>query len=188
MRAGASGFLLKDAPPGRTSCTAVRAVARGEALLAPALTGRLLERFVARPVALEASPALEQLGAASWCPATSGRGPVERRDRRLADHREATVKTHVARVLRKLSLRDRVQAVVFASERTDHAALRLVGRVEDNQQHARWSRSRKNVATIHGTRIVVGTTQDAFFSLRLHRLPAERPLDRQWAGVDARSR
>ena len=62
IRAGASGFLLKDAPREQL-VDAVRTVARGEALLAPAITQRLIERFVARPPASEVAPALAELSA-----------------------------------------------------------------------------------------------------------------------------
>ena len=116
MRAGASGFLLKDAPRDQL-VTAVRTVARGEALLAPAITQRLIERFVAQPRADETAPALTELS------------PRELEVLRLLARGlsnseiagelvvgEATVKTHVARILRKLSVRDRVQAVVLAYE------------------------------------------------------------------------
>ncbi|HEY6960293.1 MAG TPA: response regulator transcription factor [Gaiellaceae bacterium] len=115
MRAGASGFLLKDAPREQL-VAAVRTVARGEALLAPAITQRLIERFVARPP-LDEAPGLAELS------------PREREVLRLVAKGlsnaeiaaelvlgEATVKTHVARILRKLDVRDRVQAVVLAYE------------------------------------------------------------------------
>jgi DNA-binding NarL/FixJ family response regulator len=116
VRAGASGFLLKDAPREQL-VTAVRTVARGEALLAPAVTQRLIERFVARPQPEEAAPALAELS------------PRETEVLRLVARGlsnaeiaaelvvgEATVKTHVARILRKLGVRDRVQVVVLAYE------------------------------------------------------------------------
>jgi DNA-binding NarL/FixJ family response regulator len=115
VRAGASGFLLKDAPREQL-VTAVRTVARGEALLAPAITKRLIERFVARPVP-ESVPGVAELSARE--------GEVLRLLARGLSNAEiaaelfvgeATVKTHVARVLAKLGLRDRVQAVVFAYE------------------------------------------------------------------------
>jgi DNA-binding NarL/FixJ family response regulator len=116
IRAGASGFLLKDAPREQL-VTAVRTVARGEALLAPAITQRLIERFVARPPAREAAPALAELS-------TRELEGLRLLARGLSNAEiaaelivgEATVKTHVARVLRKLDVRDRVQAVVFAYE------------------------------------------------------------------------
>jgi DNA-binding NarL/FixJ family response regulator len=115
VRAGASGFLLKDAPREQL-VTAVRTVARGEALLAPAITKRLIERFVARPTP-ESVPGVAELSARE--------GEVLRLLARGLSNAEiaaelfvgeATVKTHVARVLAKLGLRDRVQAVVFAYE------------------------------------------------------------------------
>ncbi len=116
LRAGASGFLLKDAPREQL-VTAVRTVARGEALLAPAVTQRLIERFVARPAPAEAAPALAELSpASSRCCGSLARGLSNAEIAAELIVGEATVKTHVARVLRKLDLRDRVQAVVFAYE------------------------------------------------------------------------
>ena len=115
LRAGASGFLLKDA--GRDQLVeAVRAVARGDALIAPSVTRRLIERFVARspdPI----PPELDEL--------TSRELEVVRQIARGRSNAElagdltiseTTVKTHVARILAKLRLRDRVQIVVFAYE------------------------------------------------------------------------
>ena len=116
MRAGASGFLLKDAPREQL-VTAIRTVARGEALLAPAVTKRLIERFVDRPSPVETAPALAELSAREL--------EVLRLVARGLSNTEianeliigaATVKTHVTRVLRKLGIRDRVQAVVLAYE------------------------------------------------------------------------
>ena len=115
VRAGASGFLLKDAPREQL-VTAVRTVARGEALLAPAITQRLIERFVARPP-LEEVPALTELTPRELEVlrlVAKGLSNAEIAAELIVG--EATVKTHVARILRKLSLRDRVQAVVFAYE------------------------------------------------------------------------
>jgi len=115
IRAGASGFMLKSAPP-RELVHGVRAVMEGDALLAPAITRRLLDRFVERPP-------------------RGGRTPPELADlsareldvlREIADGRsnaeiaqalflsEATVKTHVNHILTKLRLRDRVQVVALA--------------------------------------------------------------------------
>ena len=121
LRAGASGFLLKDVPPADL-ITAIRAVAGGHAVVAPVVTRRLLDRFV---------PHLPD-------PATGQAGPDERVDRLTGREREvldliarglsngeiaaeltlseATVKAHVGRLLTKLALRDRVQIVVFAYE------------------------------------------------------------------------
>jgi DNA-binding NarL/FixJ family response regulator len=118
LRAGAGGFLLKDAPPQRL-VEAVRTVAAGEALLAPAITRRLVERFVRGPRAggTSTDPRLAEL--------TEREAEVLRLVARGLSNRElagqlflseATVKTHVGRVLAKLDLRDRVQAVVFAYE------------------------------------------------------------------------
>jgi DNA-binding NarL/FixJ family response regulator len=117
LRAGASGFLLKDAPSEQL-VAAVRSVASGDALIDPSITRRLIAQFVvaSRPASHEP----EQLSALT---------PRERDVLRLiaqgksnleiAAHlvvEESTVKTHVARILMKLGLRDRVQAVVLAYE------------------------------------------------------------------------
>jgi len=116
VRAGASGFLLKDAPREQL-VTAVRTVARGEALLAPAITRRLIERFVDRPAPVEAAPALAELSARELeVLRLVARGLSNAEIAGELVIGEATVKTHVARVLRKLGLRDRVQAVVLAYE------------------------------------------------------------------------
>ncbi|MGH2935745.1 MAG: response regulator [Gaiellaceae bacterium] len=116
IRAGASGFLLKDAPREQLG-TAVRTVARGEALLAPAITQRLIERFVARPPASEVAPALAELSARELeVLQLVARGLSNAEIAAELIVGEATVKTHVARILRKLAVRDRVQAVVFAYE------------------------------------------------------------------------
>ena len=118
LQAGASGFLLKDVPPEQL-VAGIRAVASGDALLAPSITRRLIEEFVRRPT----QQVLQR-------PATVGR--LTEREREVLQLMaqglsnaeiaqtfvlsETTVKTHVARVLNKLGLRDRVQAVVFAYE------------------------------------------------------------------------
>jgi DNA-binding NarL/FixJ family response regulator len=117
LRAGASGFLLKDAPPEELAA-AIRVVAKGDALLAPSVTRRLIRRFVGQPP-----------------PTTTDAGVLERLTEREAEVlrliarglsnaqiaeelfvSETTVKSHVARVLMKLGLHDRVQAVVLAYE------------------------------------------------------------------------
>ena len=117
LRAGASGFLLKDAPREQL-VEAVRTVAAGEALLAPSVTRRLIEEFSRRPVTTErVSPLLPSLTARE-------REVLEAMARGLSNAEmaaalfvgEATVKSHVAHVLMKLGLRDRVQAVIFAYE------------------------------------------------------------------------
>jgi DNA-binding NarL/FixJ family response regulator len=116
VRAGASGFLLKDAPREQL-VTAVRTVARGEALLAPAITRRLIERFVNRPAPTQTAPALAELSQReSEVLRLLARGLSNAEIAEELILGEATVKTHVARILRKLDLRDRVQAVVFAYE------------------------------------------------------------------------
>jgi DNA-binding NarL/FixJ family response regulator len=118
LRAGASGFMLKDAPP-EELIAAVRLVARGEALLAPAVTRSVIEEFARRPVerSAELSPALAELTARE-------REVLELLARGRSNPEicaelvisEATAKTHVARILQKLGLRDRVQAVIYAYE------------------------------------------------------------------------
>lgn len=114
LRAGAGGFLLKDAPPGRLA-EAVRTVAEGEALLAPAVTRRLIERFLSVPP--KGGDGLRKLTERErevLVHVARGRSNAEAAE---ALHlSEATVKTHVSRILTKLDLRDRVAAVVFAYE------------------------------------------------------------------------
>ncbi|MFC9427668.1 response regulator [Streptomyces sp. NPDC056987] len=117
LSAGASGFLLKDVTPEQLTA-AVRAVRTGDALLAPAITRRLVERFTERggdtaarhrDLASLTPRELEVLGLLA-----RGLSNAELATRlHLA---EATVKTHVARILAKLGLRDRVQAVIVAYE------------------------------------------------------------------------
>ncbi|MEU8230679.1 response regulator transcription factor [Actinoplanes sp. NPDC048967] len=117
LRAGASGFLLKDAPAADL-VHAVRVVAAGEALLAPSVTRRLIAEFAARPQARPPRPTT-----------LTGLTPREtdvlrliargRSNQEIAAElvvAEQTVKTHVGRILAKLVLRDRAQAVVFAYE------------------------------------------------------------------------
>jgi DNA-binding NarL/FixJ family response regulator len=116
MRAGASGFLLKDMP-GEDIAAAVRQVARGaDALLAPTLTRRLVDRFASdRPHA--STPALDRLTARELdVLRLVARGLSNAEIAAELFIGETTVKTHVARVLMKLGLRDRVQAVVVAHE------------------------------------------------------------------------
>lgn len=118
MRAGASGFLLKDIPRSQL-IEGVRTVASGDALLAPAITRRLIEQFVRRPPASvrPSPPELEGLTARErevLQLLAQGRSNTEIAAALYVS--EATVKTHVAHALTKLGLRDRVQAVVFAYE------------------------------------------------------------------------
>ena len=121
LRAGASGFLLKDVPPGDL-LTGIRAVAAGDAVVAPSVTRRLIAAF-----------------AGHLPDPSTGRSPTDERLHQLTERErevllevargrsngeiaqqlhlsEATVKTHVGRILTKLALRDRVQVVVFAYE------------------------------------------------------------------------
>ncbi len=117
MRAGASGFLLKTAPP-NTLTDAVRTVASGDALLAPSITRRLIEEFLSRPAPGTAVPeALGQLSDREMEVLkliAAGMSNAEIAAELFVS--EATVKTHVNHVLQKLRLRDRVQAVVLAYE------------------------------------------------------------------------
>jgi DNA-binding NarL/FixJ family response regulator len=117
VQAGASGFLVKDAPRDQL-VAAVRVVARGDTLLAPSTTRRLLDAFARRPPPGDGVPAAlqslsgrerEVLGLVA-----EGLSNAEIAARLVVG--EATVKTHVARLLQKLGLRDRVQAVVLAYE------------------------------------------------------------------------
>jgi DNA-binding NarL/FixJ family response regulator len=119
IRAGASGFLLKDAPP-EDLVDAIRIVAAGDAIVAPSVTRRLLDRFASR------LPAVRDTGG------SAGLDSLTEREREVLRHvargmsnaeiagalvvSETTVKTHVGNVLAKLGLRDRVQAVVYAYE------------------------------------------------------------------------
>jgi len=115
LRAGASGFLLKDVRPVDLA-EAIRVVAGGDALLAPTATRRLLDRFLVTDVTPAASAgSLERLtGREREVLALLARGAsnAEIADRLTVT--EATVKTHVSAILRKLEVRDRVQAVVLA--------------------------------------------------------------------------
>jgi DNA-binding NarL/FixJ family response regulator len=118
LRAGASGFLLKDAPA-EDLVEAIRIVAAGEALLAPSVTRRLLDRVASRlPRANEdAIPALSDLTERElevFKLMARGLSNAEIAEKLVVS--ETTVKTHVSRVLGKLDLRDRVQAVILAYE------------------------------------------------------------------------
>ena len=118
LRAGASGFLLKDVPPEQL-VAGIRAVASGEALLAPAVTKRVIEEFVRRPpdAVRTAPPELAALTDREAEVLTlMARGLSNAEIAKELYVSDTTVKTHVARVLMKLRLRDRVQAVVFAYE------------------------------------------------------------------------
>jgi len=118
LRAGASGFMLKDAPPEEITA-ALRIIASGDALLAPAVTRAVIEEFARQtPAAAPAPP----LALAELTPREQevldllarGLSNSEICERLVIS--EATTKTHVARVLQKLNVRDRVQAVIYAYE------------------------------------------------------------------------
>jgi DNA-binding NarL/FixJ family response regulator len=117
LRAGASGFLLKDVPPERL-IDGIRAVANGDALLAPSITRRLIEEFVrSGPTTSSSPPELEELTARELeVLQLIARGLSNAEIAKELFVSETTVKTHVAHVLMKLGLRDRVQAVVLAYE------------------------------------------------------------------------
>jgi len=117
LHAGASGFLLKDSPPGQL-VAATRIVAGGEALLAPSVTSKVIREFARRPSpSREPAPGLSELTAREHEVLkllAKGLSNSQIADQLIIG--DATVKTHVARVLMKLNLADRVQAVIFAYE------------------------------------------------------------------------
>jgi DNA-binding NarL/FixJ family response regulator len=117
LRAGASGFLLKDSPR-HDLIAAVRAAAVGDALLAPSVTRRLIEAFARRPP--ETSPLPSQLASLTARERDVllllARGRSNAEIAAVLFVSEATVKTHVGNLLAKLGLRDRVQAVILAYE------------------------------------------------------------------------
>jgi DNA-binding NarL/FixJ family response regulator len=117
LRAGASGFLLKDVPAEQL-VDGIRVVAEGEALLAPSVTRRLIQEFSRGAVAQQRAPAeLEELTPRElevFKLIARGMSNAEIAAELIVS--ETTVKTHVARVLMKLGVRDRVQAVVLAYE------------------------------------------------------------------------
>jgi DNA-binding NarL/FixJ family response regulator len=118
LRAGASGFMLKDTPPEQL-VEAIRVVAGGEALLSPTITRRVIEEFVRRPPDSVRTPPPELAELTSReleILRFIARGLSNAEIAKEAFVSETTVKTHVARILMKLRLRDRVQAVVFAYE------------------------------------------------------------------------
>ncbi|MEV4433220.1 response regulator transcription factor [Streptomyces sp. NPDC049555] len=118
LRAGASGFLLKDAPPADL-ISAVRVVAAGEALLAPSVTRRLIADFAKRPAPRRRTRSVRLNGLTpreTEVLSLIARGLSNQEIAAQLVLAEQTVKTHVGRVLGKLGLRDRAQAVVFAYE------------------------------------------------------------------------
>ena len=119
LRAGASGFMLKDTPPEQL-VSAIHMIASGDALLSPTITKRVIEEFVRRPpstIATAPSPLVAELTAREFeVLGFMARGLSNAEIAKDLFVSETTVKTHVARILMKLDLRDRVQAVVFAYE------------------------------------------------------------------------
>jgi DNA-binding NarL/FixJ family response regulator len=117
LRAGASGFLLKDVPAEQL-VAGIQVVARGEALLAPSITRRLIEEFAKNaPIERAAPKEIEELTTREFeVFKLIARGMSNAEIAAELIVSETTVKTHVARILMKLHLRDRVQAVVYAYE------------------------------------------------------------------------
>jgi len=116
LQAGASGFLLKNVPP-EELVAAIHVIATGDAVVAPRITRRLLDRFAGRLVPAAEAPALRGLTEREHevlLHVAQGLSNAEIATRLVVS--EATVKTHVGRILAKLDLRDRAQAVVFAYE------------------------------------------------------------------------
>ena len=116
LHAGASGFLLKNAPPAQL-VDAIRVVAAGDSLLSPSVTRRVIEAFANGPTPREPDPTLQPLTDRETQVLrlmASGRSNAEIAEDLVVG--EATVKTHVSHVLEKLGVRDRVQAVVWAFE------------------------------------------------------------------------
>lgn len=118
LRAGASGFLLKDSPADDLR-TAVRVVAQGDSLLSPGVTATLIEEFARMPTGDKAPDPAQVEALTSRELEVLGQLALGRTNAEVAAEifvAETTVKTHVSRILMKLGLRDRVQAVVFAYE------------------------------------------------------------------------
>ncbi len=116
MKAGASAFLLKDVPP-EDLAVAVRTVARGDALLGPEVTRRLIEDFIRGPEPGSLPPQLGELtDREREVLVLIARGLSNAEIAQRLYLGETTVKTHITRILAKLGLRDRVQAVVLAYE------------------------------------------------------------------------
>lgn len=116
LRAGASGFLLKDTPPDDL-VNAIRVVAAGDALLAPSVTRTLLEHFNVAPAIYNPHPGIDSLTEREsevLIRLATGLSNAEIADALFVS--EATIKTHVSHILTKLDVRDRVQAVVVAYE------------------------------------------------------------------------
>ncbi|OZC44529.1 DNA-binding response regulator [Rhodococcus sp. 14-2483-1-1] len=116
LRAGASGFLLKDTPP-EDLVSAIRSVAAGDAVVSPKVTKRLLSRFVAQSVSTTDASVLDALtGREREVLVHLATGLSNAEIAAVLHLSEATIKTHIGRILTKLDVRDRVQAVVLAYE------------------------------------------------------------------------
>lgn len=116
LRSGASGFVLKNAPP-EELIHAVRVVTNGDALLSPSVTRRMIEQFAKQPRPVVTSAELQRLTDRErqvLCLLAAGRSNAQLAAELYVG--EGTIKTHVSSVLSKLGLRDRVQAVVYAYE------------------------------------------------------------------------
>ena len=128
LKAGASGFLLKDAGPADL-LSAIRVVHAGEAVVAPSTTRRLLDQFAGTLPDQQARPADDRLGALTdrerEVLVAVGQGLSNKEIAATLFLAEATVKTHIGRILAKLDLRDRVQMVVLAYET---GLVRIAGR------------------------------------------------------------
>jgi DNA-binding NarL/FixJ family response regulator len=116
LSAGASGFLLKRTKP-EELIAAIHTVAEGDSLLSPSVTRRVIDRMAVNPAAVRASERLDALTPRELeVLELVGRGLSNREIAESFVIEESTVKTHVKRILMKLGLRDRVQAVIFAYE------------------------------------------------------------------------
>jgi DNA-binding NarL/FixJ family response regulator len=167
LRAGAGGFLLKDAPPSRL-VEAVRTVAAGEALLAPVVTRRLIERYLRAPVGPGGADPAEHLSPRErevWLLVAQGLSNAEIGARLFVS--EATVKAHVTRLLAKLGARDRVQAVVAAYESGARAAGRLSASPDARRRRTRTPRS--------------GALPWVYGTVRTTTLPEGEDSARRWA-------
>jgi DNA-binding NarL/FixJ family response regulator len=116
LRAGASGFLLKDVPPHQLAA-GIRMIGHGDALLAPTITRRLIEEFATQRTPINTTPGLNELSPRELeVFRLLARGKSNNEIATELFVAETTIKTHVTRIMMKLGVRDRVQAVVLAYE------------------------------------------------------------------------